>query len=53
MTSRDRLAQALNHKEPDRVPVDFGGTAVTGIHVNIVAALRDHYGLGRRPVKVH
>jgi uroporphyrinogen-III decarboxylase len=53
MTSRERLAQALNHKEPDRVPVDFGGTAVTGIHVNIVAALRDHYGLEKRPVKVH
>ena len=53
MTSRERLARALSHKEPDRVPVDFGGTAVTGIHVNIVAALRDHYGLEKRPVKVH
>ena len=53
MTSRERLVKALNHTEPDRVPVDFGGTAVTGIHVNIVAALRDHYGLEKRPVKVH
>jgi hypothetical protein len=43
----------LNHREPDRVPVDFGGTAVTGIHVSSVAALREHYGLGKRPVKVH
>jgi hypothetical protein len=33
--------------------VDFGGTAVTGMHVAIVAALRDHYGLAKRPVKVH
>jgi len=53
MTSKERLIQALSHKESDRVPVDFGGTAVTGIHVNIVAALRDHYGLDKRPVKVH
>jgi len=53
MTGRERLALALAHKEPDRIPVDFGGTAVTGIHVYIVAALRDLYGLERRPVKVH
>jgi uroporphyrinogen-III decarboxylase len=53
MTSKERVLRALNHKEPDRVPVDFGGTAVTGIHVEIVAALRDHYGLAKRPVKVH
>jgi len=53
MTSKERVLRALNHKEPDRVPVDFGGTAVTGIHVAIVAALRDQYGLEKRPVKVH
>jgi hypothetical protein len=53
MTSRERVITALNHKEPDRIPMDFGGTAVTGMHVNIVIALRDHYGLAKRPVKVH
>ena len=53
MTSKERVLAALNHKEPDRVPVDFGATAVTGIHVKIVAALRAHYGLGGGPVKVH
>ena len=41
MTSKERVLAALAHKEPDRVPVDFGGTAVTGIHVKIVVALRD------------
>ncbi len=51
--SRQRVLDALHHKQPDRVPVDFGGTAVTGIHVTCVAALRDHYGLDQRPVKVH
>lgn len=40
MTSRQRLQQALNHQQPDRVPVDFGSTAVTGIHVSAVTRLR-------------
>lgn len=53
MTSRDRLRAALDHREPDRIPVDFGSSAVTGIHVSCVAALRDYYGLEKRPVKVH
>jgi uroporphyrinogen-III decarboxylase len=52
-TSRQRVLAALNHRQPDRVPVDFGSTAVTGIHVSCVAALRKHYGLENRPVKVH
>jgi hypothetical protein len=40
MTSRERLAAALHHQTPDRVPVDFGGTAVTGMHVSAVSRLR-------------
>ena len=51
--SRKRVIDALNHRQPDRVPIDFGGTSVTGIHVSCVAALRDYYGLEHRPVKVH
>ena len=53
MTSQERFVAALNHRQPDVVPVDFGATAVTGMHVNVVIALREHYGLERRPVKVH
>ena len=53
MTSRERVQAALNHRQPDAVPIDFGGTAVTGMHVTCVAALRDHYGLEKRPVKLH
>ncbi len=53
MNQRERILAALNHEEPDRVPVDFGATAVTGIHVSCVAGLREYYGLERRPVKVH
>jgi hypothetical protein len=53
MTSRERVQSALAHRQPDRVPVDFGGTSVTGIHVSCVAVLREYYGLEKRLVKVH
>jgi len=53
MTSKERVLTSLNHREPDAVPVDFGSTAVTGIHVLAIANLRDYYGLERRPVRVY
>ena len=53
MTHKERLLAALRNKESDAVPIDFGATAVTGIHVSCVAALRGFYGLEKRPVKVH
>jgi hypothetical protein len=53
MTCRERLDAALNHRQPDRIPVDFNGTAVTGMHVKCVIGLREHYGLEKRLVKVH
>lgn len=51
-TSRARLQASLDHKQPDRIPIDFGGTSVTGMHASCVAALRDYYGLEKRLVKV-
>ena len=53
MTHKDNIRAALQHKEAEVVPIDFGSTAVTGIHVSCVAALRDHFGLEHHPVKVH
>ncbi len=53
MTARERVQTTLAHRQPDRIPIDFGGTPVTGIHVSVVAGLRDHYGLEPRLVKVH
>ncbi len=53
VSSRDRLRTALNHREPDRIPLDFGSTNVTGMHVSCVAALRQYYGLAPGPVKVY
>ena len=44
-TSRDRVAAALNHTEPDRVPFDLGGSGTTGIHHVAYRRLRDYLGL--------
>lgn len=53
MTSRERVLAAVEHRQPDLTPMDFGGTPVTGIHCSIVEKLRNHFGLEQRPVKVH
>lgn len=50
--SRNALQDALNHRS-GRIPFDCGSTPTTGIHVSCVAALRQHYGLENRPIKVH
>ena len=52
MTSRERVRAALNHKQPDRVPVDFGGTFETGIAVSTVCYLRQALGLDRPDSRV-
>lgn len=51
MQHRERLNRALQHQEGP-IPLDFGATAVTGMHVSVVAELRARYGLERRPVRV-
>lgn len=53
MTGRECVRMALAHREPEQVPMDFGSTTVTGMHALCVERLRTHYGLERRPVKVH
>jgi hypothetical protein len=51
-SSRKNFIKTINHQQPDKVVVDFGSTAVTGIHVLIVEKLRGYYSLEKRPVKV-
>lgn len=51
MNSKERVIKALNHQEV-KVPIDIGGTVVTGMHATVVAGLRDYYGLEKRPVKI-
>ena len=51
MNSKEKLQNALNHK-PGPIPIDLGGSAVTGIHCETLAKLRDLLGLERKPVKI-
>ncbi len=52
MTHRDRVLKALNHEEPDRVPIDFGGTGQTGISASTLYKLRQVLGLEEHPIKI-
>jgi hypothetical protein len=52
MTGKERINTVLSHREADKIALDFGATAITGIHVKQIAALRQHYGLEAKPVKV-
>ena len=51
MNSRERVVTALNHEEPDRLPIDLGGTVVTSIANSTYAALRDHLKLPKVPIR--
>ena len=54
MNSRQRVEAALNHQQPDRVPLDLGAGPVTGMHVSSVYKLRQAWKLDPpgTPVKV-
>jgi hypothetical protein len=52
MTSKERFDQTVNHRQPDKLVLDLGATAVTGVHVLAVENLRKYFGLESRPVRV-
>ena len=54
MISRERINIALNHKEPDRIPLDTGGSSTSGMQVDTVYCLRQALGLDApgMPIKV-
>lgn len=45
MNSRERIWAAIRHQEADRVPIDIGGTGVTGINLIAYGNLKRHLGL--------
>lgn len=52
MIPRERVRTAINHRLPDRVPIDLGSTPVTGISASTYAKLRKALNLPEKPVKV-
>jgi uroporphyrinogen decarboxylase len=53
MTSRERVLAALDHRETQRVPVDFSGHRSSGISAIAYPKLRKLLGLPPRPVRVY
>ncbi|MFA5028091.1 MAG: uroporphyrinogen decarboxylase family protein [Candidatus Methylomirabilota bacterium] len=49
MTHRERLLCALHHQEPDRIPLDLGGTRCTSLVVECFEKLQRHLGDGETP----
>jgi len=45
MTHRERVLTALDHREPDRVPIDLGGSRCSSIHVAGYQRLKRHFGV--------
>ena len=45
MNSRERVLCTLNHREPDRVPIDLGGTRVSGIAASTHHQLKQRLGI--------
>jgi len=45
MTGRERVLTALAHREPDRVPIDFGSTWITTITIPAYERLKSHFAL--------
>ncbi len=45
MTSRERVWAAINHQEPDRVPLDIGGGSSTTIVVEGYEKFKEHLGV--------
>ena len=53
MTSRERVLAALEHRETDRVAVDFSGHRSSGIAAMVYPHLREQLGLPPQPVRVY
>jgi uroporphyrinogen decarboxylase len=51
MKSRARVMQALDHREPDRIPIDLGATIVSSISKKAYSELRQYLGLPAAEIK--
>ena len=52
MTSRERVIETINHRIPDRVPIDLGGTHVTSFSATAYQNFRAYHGLEQKPCKL-
>ena len=53
MTSRERVLCAIEHKEPDRVPLDLGSTPSSGISAIAYNNLKKHLGMESGTTRIY
>jgi len=53
LTSRERVMMAVNHREPDRVPIDLGGHRSSGIMAIAYNKLKQHLGIETGDIYVY
>jgi uroporphyrinogen decarboxylase len=53
MTSRERVMRAVEHQEPDRVPIDLGGHRSSGIMAIAYRRLKEHLGIRTGDIYVY
>ncbi len=53
MNSRERVITSINHKKPDRVPIDLGSFPVTGISAIAYSNLKKYLGINSGHTRVY
>ncbi len=53
MTPRERVLAAIDHREPDRVPVDLGSTPSSGISAMAYGKLKRRLGIGGGHTRIY
>ncbi len=53
MTPRERVLAALDHREPDRLPIDFSGHRSSGVAAIVYPKLRECLGLPATTIRVY
>lgn len=53
MNSRERIIAAINHKEADTLPIDFGGMRSTGIHAVAYRQLQEYLDIKDGKIKLY
>jgi uroporphyrinogen decarboxylase len=52
LNPRERVLLALNHQEPDRVPIDLGATIVSSIAKSSYLGLKKHLGMALEEIEL-
>ncbi|MCA9414138.1 MAG: methyltransferase, partial [Candidatus Omnitrophica bacterium] len=53
MNSRERVEIAIQHREPDQIPVDLGATPSSGISAIAYSNLKKNLGVGAGRTRVY